>query len=62
MLVPGYTALLAARADALARAVRAWRDKALWNALQRRGMLQDFSWDRSTASYLSLFTSLTRGA
>lgn len=62
VLVPGYTALLAARADALARADRAWRDKALWNALQRRGMLQDFSWDRSTASYLSLFTSLTLGA
>jgi len=48
--------------EALARAVRAWRDKTLWNAIQRTGMAQDFSWDRSAASYLSLFRSLVRGA
>lgn len=51
----------AALCEALGRAVHAWRDKALWNAIQRAGMSRDFSWDRSAASYLSLFTSLVRG-
>jgi len=50
----------AALGEALARAVRAWHDKTLWNALQKTGMSQDFSWDRSAASYLSLFRSLWR--
>lgn len=48
--------------EALRRAIRAWHDQALWQALQRAGMSQDFSWDRSAASYLSLFRPLARGA
>ena len=52
----------AALCQALNRAIHAWHDKALWSALQRTGMSQDFSWDRSAASYLSLFRSLVRGA
>lgn len=52
----------AALCEALGRAIHAWRDKALWNAIQRAGMSRDFSWDRSAAGYLSLFTSLVRGA
>jgi starch synthase len=57
-----FAADAAALADALARAIRAWRDKAMWNAMQRTGMSQDFSWNRSAASYLSLFRSLVPGA
>ena len=50
----------AALLDALTRAARTWRDKALWNALQRNGMALDFSWERSAAAYLSLFRKLIR--
>jgi len=52
----------AALAAALTRATRAWRDRKLWSAMQRTGMSQDFSWDRSAASYLSLFRSLVQEA
>jgi starch synthase len=47
--------LLAAR-----RAVETWRDRRAWRGLVHRGMSQDFSWDRSAASYEALYTSLVR--
>lgn len=40
---------------ALRRALAAYRDKRRWRGLQRRGMKQDFSWDKSAAQYLALY-------
>jgi starch synthase len=48
--------------EALARAVRAWRDEDTWRALQRAGMAQDFGWERSARRYLELFRSAVRDA
>jgi starch synthase len=42
-------------AQAIERAVRAWREPASWQALQQAGMKADFSWRRSAARYLTLF-------
>ncbi len=47
---------------ALYRAVAAWRDGSVWAALQRTGMAQDWSWQRSARKYLSLFRLLVGGA
>jgi starch synthase len=41
--------------SALARASDAWRDRTTWRRLQRTGMAQDFSWDRSASRYLDLY-------
>ena len=41
--------------DALARAINVFHDRDAWRALQRRGMQQDFSWDRSAGHYLALY-------
>ena len=35
-----------------------YRDDAVWRQVQRRGMLQDFSWDDSAAHYEALYRSL----
>jgi len=35
-----------------------YRDDAAWRQVQRRGMLQDFSWDDSAAHYEALYRSL----
>lgn len=45
----------AALAHALARALSAYRDQALWRQLMRRGMAQNFSWDAAAAHYLALY-------
>jgi starch synthase len=47
-----------ALAGALRRALLVFRDRDAWRELQRRGMLQDFSWDRSAQQYLELYQSL----
>jgi starch synthase len=44
--------------DALARALRARRDPALWARLVANGMAQDFSWGRSAAEYRALYETL----
>ena len=41
--------------DALGRALAAYRDRAKWRALQRAGMSQDYSWDRSAGEYVKLY-------
>jgi starch synthase len=41
--------------DALARALSAWGDPPRWEAIRRRGMEKDFSWDASARQYASLY-------
>ncbi len=41
--------------DAIVRALNAFRDSAVWPALQAAGMRQDFSWDRSAAEYVKIY-------
>lgn len=40
---------------AVERALEVYKDKKAWRALQKRGMLQDFSWDNSAREYLKLY-------
>ena len=44
--------------SALQRAARLYDDAATWQAMQKRGMVQDVSWTRSAAVYAKLFKSL----
>jgi starch synthase len=44
------------------RALDAWRDRRAWRGLVARGMAQDFSWERSAASYEALYRTLVPGA
>jgi starch synthase len=45
-------------ADAARKAIAVYRDRSLWQALQRNGMRQDFSWDVSARAYLARYRSL----
>lgn len=45
--------------DALARALRAWRDRRGWQALVRNGMAEDFSWEKQVVRYEELYRRLT---
>jgi starch synthase len=47
--------------EALDRALRTFRDKLAWTALQRRAMAQDFSWERSARTYNALYRKLLSG-
>ncbi len=47
---------------AIMRAMRAYRDSAVWQGLQRNGMAQDFSWTHSAREYLDLYRSITSRA
>jgi starch synthase len=49
-----------ALADAVSRAVAAYRKRRTWRALQRRGMERDFSWGRAAGEYRALYEELTR--
>jgi starch synthase len=48
-----YTA--SALLDALARALAAFASAHKWRAVQRAGMTQDFSWDRSAKEYVKIY-------
>ncbi|MGA3028586.1 MAG: glycogen synthase GlgA [Bryobacteraceae bacterium] len=48
------TALLAA----VRRALEVYADRSLWEAIMRRGMRQDFSWDYAAGQYAALYRSL----
>lgn len=48
--------------DALHRATRGWRNRWRRQALQRRGMRADWSWDTPGARYLELYERLAAGA
>jgi len=43
---------------AVRRALEAFRDRKAWLGIVRRGMAQDFSWERSAASYEALYGRL----
>jgi starch synthase len=40
------------------KAIALYPSRPLWQALQRNGMRQDFSWDRSAAAYAQLYSRL----
>ncbi|HEV7930604.1 MAG TPA: starch synthase, partial [Nitrosospira sp.] len=44
--------------DAILRAVAAYHNKPLWRSLMHNGMMKDFSWRASAASYRNLYLSL----
>jgi starch synthase len=44
-------------ADAARKAIAVYRDRPLWQALQRNGMRQDFSWTLAAQTYLALYES-----
>jgi starch synthase len=45
--------------DAIKNAVAVSRNRHTWQAIQRNGMAQDFSWKRSAVEYLRLYEELT---
>ncbi|HOE34436.1 MAG TPA: glycogen synthase [Anaerolineaceae bacterium] len=45
-------------AGALTRALDLFKDRQAWQAMQKRGMRQDFSWSKSALEYLRLYQSL----
>lgn len=53
---PSASALLAA----VERAASAWRDDAVWRALQRNGMAKDFGWNASARRYAEIYARLAR--
>jgi len=50
----------AALLAAVGRAARAWRDPALWRALQKNGMARDFGWGASARRYAAIYARLAR--
>jgi starch synthase len=44
--------------EALGRALVVFADRSSWRTLQRNGMAQDFSWERSARKYLDLYDRL----
>ncbi len=44
--------------EALKGAVKIFSDRKSWQQLQRNGMAQDFSWDRSAETYLELYRQI----
>jgi starch synthase len=48
----------AALVEAVRRAFDLYRDKAVWQAIQARGMQQDHSWDASAREYVKLYVAL----
>ena len=53
-----HEASAAALLAALGRAAGAWRDNAIWRALQKNGMARDFSWDASARRYAEIYARL----
>lgn len=47
-----------AMAKALRRALKVYPDKRRWKPLQKRGMKQDFTWEKSAVQYLDIYLSL----
>ena len=45
-------------ADALSRALDAYIDRDQWITLQKRCMVQDFTWEKSAKKYYDLYKSL----
>jgi starch synthase len=49
-------------ADAVRRAVAAWREPARWREIQRAGMRRDFSWRTAARRYADLYSRLAATA
>jgi starch synthase len=49
-----------ALAEALRRALAVFPDKKSWQGIQRRGMLGDYSWDRSAKEYFKLYKEMQK--
>jgi starch synthase len=47
--------------NAIERAITTWIDKPRWRELQRRGMAQDFGWERGAADYRAVYRSARPG-
>jgi starch synthase len=47
---------------AVRRALETHRDRKAWRGLMHRGMAEDFSWERSAASYEAVYRNLVNGA
>ncbi len=45
-------------AEALNNALKVYKDPAKWEAIQKRGMAQDFSWKNSALNYVDLYLGL----
>jgi starch synthase len=45
----------AAFADALQRALKAWRDPAVWRRIQANGMARHFGWEESASHYVEVY-------
>jgi starch synthase len=45
--------------DAMRRALQAYAKPSLWVEIQKNGMREDFSWERSARQYVSLYQKLT---
>jgi starch synthase len=45
--------------DTIDRALQVFKDKTAWNAIRRRAMSVDFSWDRSAQTYSELYQQLS---
>ncbi len=48
----------AALADAMRRAIAAWREPRRWREIQRAGMARDFSWRTAARQYARLYSRL----
>ena len=46
--------------DAIARALAAWADRPRWEAIVRRGMARNFSWEASAREYVGLYEKALR--
>ena len=44
--------------EAVSRALTAWNDRESWETLQKRCMVQDFTWEKSAKKYYDLYKSL----
>jgi starch synthase len=42
----------------ISRAIKIFGDKKLWQKIQKAGMKEDFSWDRSARSYIELYKKI----
>jgi starch synthase len=48
--------------EALERALAAFQDRRRWRALQRAGMKEDHSWDRSAREYVRIYERAAQAA
>jgi starch synthase len=55
-----YEAHPVALAETLRRALNVFHNPQRWSTIQRQGMLQDFSWERSARQYIRLYKKLIK--